>query len=312
MSFRSRIVIVSAIIALALASTLMPAVAEDVLTIDEAALTDDAATVSGTFNLDPITEAESVGGSSTRLADGVVGDAAGIDLVDARIQPLEDGSGLRFVWVVGDLPVQVPAEGITYRWAVAVEGNVYQLQATRTRLLSASAGEDPAGHADSFQLRGACTDDAGTDARVTPAGCYHLAFLEGEFDPAGSRVTVDWPFETEDAIGRPVAPDFTPGVALEPPERAEGSIAAAYRAPSRNPATTHSINDWNPYFVGPRVDLTAGPDSAAPESLVYGTPATVTADTFFGRVGGLSASRGFVWARACNGATCVYASNQLI
>jgi hypothetical protein len=134
-----------------------------------------------------------------------VAEAAGIDLVDAKVLPLPDGSGLRFIWEVSNLPAQVPPEGVRYNWSFTAGGAQFQLQAKRTNLASVTTTEDPVGYVqqvskgDFFQLRGACqTSYQGTPA----AGCYHLAFLKGAFDVANKQVSIDVPYQTRDSIGR--------------------------------------------------------------------------------------------------------------
>jgi hypothetical protein len=302
----------------------LPALADNSVTIDEATESGGTATVSGTFNLDPITEAQSIGGTNVdwqgarpqaQAVAGPVASAAGINMTDATIVPLADGSGLRFTWVLEDLPAQVPPEGVRYTWGIRIGTTQYQLQAKRTNLLSITTVEDPVNHikhaasGDFFQLRGACV----TSYEGTPvSGCYHLAFLTGSFDTDANTVSMDWPFNTKDAIGRLVAPDFKPGAVLFENQSANMSIAAAFQAFAGNTDTSDYTNGWNPYYTAPTIDLATGADTAAPEGLNFNTPATVTGTTFTGQVAGLSASRNSVWVRACLGATCVYASRRLL
>jgi hypothetical protein len=236
-------------------------------------------------------------------------------MTDATITPLANGSGLRFTWVLEDLPEQVPPEGVRYTWGIRIGSTQYQLQAKRTNVLSITTLEDPVNHVkhiptqDFFQLRGACV----TAYEGTPvSGCYHLAFLKGSFDTTANTVSVEWPYNTRDSIGRLVAPDFKPGAVLFENQSAAMSIAAAFQAFAGNTDTSDYTNGWNPYYVGPRVDLTAGSDSADADTLTYATPATVTGNTFSGQVTGLTAAKSSVWARACNGTTCVYSSKKLI
>lgn len=288
----------------------LPAGAAPSLAITSAVRDGATAAVSGTAAFAPITEAQSVQGTDTEFADLAVAQAAGIDLTDAKIAPLEDGSGLRFIWQLSSMPAQVPPEGIRYTWSFRVGETQFQLQAKRTNLVSITTAEDPVGHAkqatvgDYFQLRGACV----TNYEGTPtAGCYHLAFLKGKFDTAAKTVSMDLPFQTRDAIGRLVAPEFKPGVLLEENLTANMSIVAAFQAVVGNTYTSDYITGWNPYYVGPRVDLAVGPANAAPEALTFTTPATLTDGTFSGTVSGLTGSATTVFARGCNGTQCSYA-----
>jgi hypothetical protein len=195
---------VAAAIACVAGLAAMPAGAAPQLAITDAVRDGATATVSGTAAFAPITEAQSVQGLNTGFAEPAVAAAAGIDLTDAKIQPLADGSGLRFVWQLSSMPAQVPPEGVRYTWSFRIGGTQFQLQAKRTNLASITTAEDPVGHAKQatvgnyFQLRGACV----ANYEGTPtAGCYHLAFLKGGFDTAAKTVSMDLPFQTRDAIG---------------------------------------------------------------------------------------------------------------
>ena len=267
------------------------------------------ATVTGTAAFTAITEGQSVGGINTNFSDPAVADAAGIDLTDAKIMPLADGSGLRFIWQLASLPAQVPPEGVRYTWAFRIGETQFQLQAKRTNLVSITTAEDPVGHAkqatvgEYFQLRGACV----ANYEGTPtAGCYHLAFLKGAFDTAAKTVHIDLPYETKDAIGRQVARQFTPGVVIEENVTAGMSITGAFQAVVGNTSTSDYTNGWDPYYVGPRVDLATGSATASPVGLNFATPATLSGDTFTGTVP-MTGSATTVYARACNGMECSYA-----
>ena len=313
---RTRFTILTAFVALlALA---IPALAESSVTVDEATY-DGAgkAAVTGTATLDPVVEAQSVGGTNTNFARTEVADAAGINLVEGKIEPLANGSGLRFIWVVTGLPAQVPPEGVRYTWAVSIGSTVYQLQAKRTNLISVTTTEDPVGHvqqatkqADFFQLRGACQ----ASYQGTPSsGCFHLAWLTGKFDAAAKHVYVDWPYNTKDAIGRLVAPDFKPGAVLNESQQAGMSISAGLQAAVSNTTSSDFINGWTPYFVGPRVDLAAGAASVAdPSALTYSTPGVLSGTSYTAQVSGLTAAKPTVWVRACNGIDCVFTSRRVV
>ena len=306
----SRMVRAAAAMSLVAGLAAMPAGAAPSLSIASAVRNGATATVSGTAAFAPITEAQSVEGTDTDFADLAVAQAAGIDLTEAKIQPLADGSGLKFIWQLSSMPAQVPPEGIRYTWSFRIGETQYQLQAKRTNLVSITTAEDPVGHAkqatvgDYFQLRGACV--ASYEGTPT-AGCYHLAFLKGQFDPAAKTVTVELPYQTRDAIGRQVAPDFKPGALLEENLTANMSIVAAAQAVIGNTTTSDYITGWNPYYVGPRVDLAVGPANASPDSLSFTTPASLSDGTFSGTVSGLTGAATTVFARGCNGTECSYA-----
>ena len=270
-----------------------------------------AALVSGTAVFAPLA-AQSVGGDNVAFANPDAAKAAGIDLTDAQIAPLEDGSGLRFIWKLSSLPAQTPPEGVRYTWSFKIGDTQYQLQAKRTNIGSITTAEDPVGHVkqaaaqkEFFQLRGACV--ASYEGTPT-AGCYHLAFLNGKIDQAAGTVHMDLPYETRDAIGRLVAPDFKPGAVIEENLTANMSIVAAFQAVIGNTTTSDYTNGWNPYFVGKRVDLAVGSAKSLPEELTYTTRATLSGDSFSGTVTGLSATANTIFARACNGTECTFTS----
>lgn len=294
----------------------VPAAAQDAggVTITDVVRDGTSAVVNGTVAFDPITEPESVGGVNTAFANPALAAAAGVDLVDAKIIPLEDGSGLRFIWEMSAMPAQVPPEGVRYTWSFAIDGHQYQLQAKRTNMASVTTAEDPVNHVaqlaegEFFQLRGACTANYGHPSSPM-SGCYHLAFLEGEFDTDAKTVSMDLPYETRDGIGRLVAPDFVPGATLLESQSANMSVAAAFQAVAGNTTTSDFINAWDPYFVGERVDLAVGAPTANPQFLTYTSTAELDGGTFSGTVKGLTDSANTIFVRACNGATsgCRYA-----
>lgn len=287
----------------------VPASAAPSVAITSGVIDGAAATVAGTATFTPITEGQSVGGVNTNFSDQQVAQAAGIDVTDAKIMPLADGSGLRFVWELSAMPAQVPPEGVRYTWAFRIGETQFQLQAKRTNLVSITTAEDPVGHAkqatvgDYFQLRGACV--ASYEGTPT-AGCYHLAFLKGAFDTTAKTVTIDLPYNTKDAIGRLVAPQFKPGAIIEENVTAGMSITGAFQAVVGNTSTSDYTNGWDPFYVGPRVDLAVGSATASPLSLNYATPAALTGDSFTGTVP-LTATARTVYARACNAMECSYA-----
>ena len=308
----SRIARLTAVVGCVVGLAAGPASAAPTVSITSAVRNGAEAVVSGTAVFPAITEAQSVQGSNVEFSDKALAGAAGIDLVDAKILPLPDDAGLRFIWQLESLPAQVPPEGVRYTWAFKVGETQFQLQAKRTNMVNITTVEDPLGHArqlasgDFFQLRGACKDNYfGTPQPVS--GCAHLAFLKGSFDTATKTVSMDVPYQTRDSIGRLVAEQFKAGVVVEEAQSAAMSVAAAFQAVVSNTATSDYINGWEPYYAGKRVDLAVGSPSAPPVSLAYTTPATLTGDTFSGTVQGLTATATTVFARACNGTECVYA-----
>ena len=279
-------------------------------------------TVTGTAVFQAITGAQSVvteestfGGSAP--GNSPVGDAIGLDIQNASITPINDG--LRFTWTMGSMPAQVPPEGVRYTWGFKIGPRLYQLQAKRTNLVSVSTTEDPVGtvqhHAanqNAFELRGACVA-AYQGAPVN--GCYHLAWLQGSFDVANKTVTIDLPFETRDAIGRLVAPDFKPGAVVvdNGGENTAGMvISASAQAAVSNTSTAQFINGVAPYYIGPQVTLGVAAANTAPETVTYTVPAGLNGDAFTGTVSGIAGTKNTVYARACNGTECSYSSFKAI
>jgi hypothetical protein len=268
--------------------------------------------VAGTASFEAITAAQSVGGTNTNWANAGVAEAAGINLTDAKIAPLANNAGLRFIWELSAMPAQVPPEVVRYTWSFKIGTNQYQLQAKRTNLASITTAEDPVNHIQQaaaqkefFQLRGACV----TSYEGLPtAGCYHLAFLNGSFDVAGKKVTMDLPYLAKDEIGRVVTPDFKPGTVIQENVTAGMSITGAFQAVVGSTATSDYTNGWSPYYAGPQVALGVGAEGAAPETITYGPPATLSASGFSGTVNGLTAAKNTVFARACTGIECSYTS----
>ncbi|CAN5294823.1 hypothetical protein BH23ACT9_BH23ACT9_03670 [soil metagenome] len=215
--------------------------------------------------------------------------------------------GLRFIWLVEDLPETVPPEGIRYTWSFLAGGQSFQLQAKRSNVASVTTAEDPVGHAlkaasmeEWFQLRGACE----ASYRGTPtAGCYHLAFLDGAFDAAANTITIDMPFGTRDSIGRVVAETFQPGVEITANETAGASITGSFQAVISNNTTSSFINGWTSVFTAPVVQLGVGKSTTSPASAAYSTVADYDPATgaFSGTVSGLTAVNNTVFARVCHG-----------
>lgn len=275
--------------------------------------------VTGTATFEAITGPQSVVSEEESTFGGLapgnsaVGDAAGIDITNATITPI--ANGLRFSWVMNSMPAEVPPEGIRYTWAFKIGNNMYQLQAKRTNVIGVSTTEDPVGTAQhhaankgAFELRGACV----ASYQGAPInGCYHLAWLNGAFDVANKTVTIDLPFETKDAIGRVVAPDFKAGAILvdNGGENTAGMVvSASFQAVVSNTNTAQYINGIKPYYLGPQIVLGVAAPKQDPTTVTYSAPGVLNGSTFSGTVSGLTASKNTVYARACNGTECSYSS----
>jgi len=290
------------------------------VTITGVTVSGGSGSVTGTAAFEAITAAQSVVGEEAVNVAGAAGgsaagDTAGLDIQDATIQPLPNGSGLRFTWIVSQLPEQVPPEGVRYNWSFKIGPTLYQLEAKRTNLASVSTLEDPIGHAqhfasnqNAFRLRGACV----AAYMGSPAnGCYHLAYLPGSFDVANKSITMDMPFETRDSIGRLVAPDFKPGAILvdNGGENTAGmAIAASFQAVVSNTISSQYINGYSPFYIGPQIALGVANAGTAPQAVTYSSPGTLNGATFNGTVSGLTSAKNTVYARACNGTECSYTS----
>jgi len=301
---------------------LVPGQASAAPTVTITGVTVDGSTgsVTGTAAFEAITAAQSVVGEESTNTAGAAGgsaagDAAGLDLQDASIEPLPNGSGLRFTWIVSQMPDEVPPEGVRYNWSFNIGTTLYQLEAKRTNLASVSTLEDPIGHAqhfasnqNAFRLRGACV----ANYMGSPAnGCYHLAYLPGSFDIAGKKISIDMPFETRDSIGRLVAPDFKPGAILVDnggTNTAGMVVAASFQAAVSNTISSQYINGISPYYIGPQIALGVANAGTAPQAVTYSSPGTLNGGTFNGTVTGLTTAKNTVYARACNGIECSYTS----
>jgi choice-of-anchor B domain-containing protein len=281
----------------------------------EVSVADGVATVSGVAAFPESTGAESVGGTKAAFSSSArpIAAAAGIELVAAKIEQID--GGLRFIWEVSGLPdpqVGVPPEGVRYAWTLQTDaGAVYQLEAKRSNVASLNALEDPAGHAgngvqETFRLRGGCT----TSYQGAPVSeCSPLAALEGSFDHANDRVTIDWPFDTRDAVGNLVAPDFTPAATLSNAIFQGMSISASFQALTtlNNNNLSNSINGWGPYHVGPRVEMVAAPAGSRPTRLTFDTLAQLEDGAFTGQIA-VDATNDTIYALACVRAACGYGS----
>lgn len=239
----------------------------------------------------------------TAFAHADVADALGLDLVDACLEPLEDG--LKFTWVMGTaLPEQVPPEGVRYNWAFATsDGQTIQLQAKRSNVASITTAEDPVGHAQHlsqgdvgwFQVRGACTE-AYLGAPIS--GCYHLDFVEGGFDVAAGEAWMVLPFDPHDDLNRPYAPLFGPGATITEVQSAGMSIAASGQAVVSNTTISQFLNGWGSYTLGETVRVGVGSGGANASAWA---PATVADGTYAGTVEAIGSH---VYAEACQGLLC--------
>jgi hypothetical protein len=226
--------------------------------------------------------------------------ALGLDLVDAFIEPIE--GGLRFTWGLGSPIEVVPPEGLRYNWSFTVGGQAYQLQAKVTNMASTTTVDAPQAHVEQlaagqefFQLRGACT----ASYMGTPvAGCFHLAFLDGEFDYEAGEVSIDLPYGTS------FAPDIVAGVTIVEAASAGMSIAASLQAGVSNTLVSAYINGWDAYRTAPSVMANRVSTGTDPRFASYDDPMTLAEDNSWS--GEVDGSGPLVVARACHGATCSY------
>lgn len=310
----------AAIIAVVGLLAAVPAGAETTVAIDTDGVTrsGNSVTVTGTAAFDDATGPVDVGGFlAGSFPNDDLAEAAGINLTNALIEPLADGSGLRFIWQLNSLPAQVPPEVVRYTWAFTIDGRQFQLQAKTSNLANSTTAEDPLGHLQHaatqepfFQLRGACVT-AYPQPPSTVQGCYHLAFLDGAFDIENAQVTIDLPYDTTDAIGRKVAPEFVPGAALVAFETAASSIGASMQAGVSNATTTNSINGWDTYYTTPQVTVGVGRTASAATSVL----ATLgDSDSFTATVTDLpEVTTNFrVFVEACKLTDCASAPSQAL
>lgn len=227
---------------------------------------------------------------------------AGLDLQDALIAPLDNG--LRFIWQLSSPIEVIPPEGLRYNWSFTVGGQNYQLQAKVTNMASLTTTEAPEAHVQQlasgkafFQLRGRCTPAyLGTPV----AGCFHLGFLDGNFDMENGRITMDLPY------GMGIAPDVVRGVTIVEAQSAGMSISASLQAVVSNATISAYINGWGQYVTVPTVAANRVSAATDPAFATYDDPMTLAEDgTFSGLVDGAGSK---VIARACHGARCSIAT----
>ncbi|MFP5218991.1 MAG: hypothetical protein ACLGIG_04540 [Actinomycetes bacterium] len=308
---RTRPLAALVVTATAAALTSSALAAPSALTIDSATRSGSVVTAAGTAAFTGVDGPTAVGGTETPFANADVAKAYGIDLVGASIAPLEDGSGLRFVWQLSSLPPVTPPEGVRYTWSFGVGDKTFQLQAKRTNVVSTTTPEDPAGHAGAlagggfFQLRGNCGD---TYLDTVPlSNCPHLAFLEGAFDPAAATVHMDVPFGLE------VAPEIAPGAVITEVQTATMSISAAPQAAASTANASEFINGWEPYYApGGNVSVAVGTEKSNPATLSY-RPTSLAEGSWTGTVDRVPSAATLLFARACEGgaSSCTYTSVPL-
>lgn len=267
----------------------------------------DGTTLSGTAAF-PALGAESVVGAFADRTDfqptgaddlpPEVAAAAGLDLVDALIGPID--GGLRFTWQLGSPIEVIPPEGVRYNWSFTVGGQAYQLQAKLTNMASTTFVDASQAHVEHlaageefFQLRGACS----ASYMGTPvAGCVHLAFLDGAFNLADGTVTIDLPFGTS------FAPDVVPGATIVEAQSAGMSISASLQAGVSNTTVSAFINGWGQYLTAPTVTANRVADISENAFIDFDDVMTLAEDGSWS--GTIDGSGGYAIARACNGATC--------
>lgn len=231
-----------------------------------------------------------------------VAQAAGLDLADALIAPID--GGLRFIWQLSTPIEVIPPEGLRYNWSFTVGGQAYQLQAKRTNMVGTTTVDAPQAHVEHlatgenfFQLRGRCT----SSYMGTPiAGCFHLAFLEGSFDDAAGRIMIDLPYGTS------FAPDVVEGVTIVEAQSAGMSISASLQAAVSNTLVSSYINGWGQYATAPSVSANRVAAGTDPSFAAYDDAMTLAGDGSFS--GAVDGAGDLIVARACHGATCTYAS----
>ncbi len=239
---------------------------------------------------------ESVNGLPTSWADPTLGGHAGIELVDAFIEPVEDG--LQFTWKVTDLHAPAPPEVVRYTWSFLIGEASFQLQAKTSNIASSTLYDDPAGHVthagSSFQVRGNCEAEwLGTPV----SNCPHIGWIDGEFDTANGEIRTTLPYDFHELV--------VPGAVIVEHQTAGMSIAASAQAVASNSATSSFINGWTkPYVAGLGVFLVAAPADVDPSKVRGGTPLEVGEDgSFTGSIELEAGEAAFV--RACSGFLCV-------
>ncbi|HWH28324.1 MAG TPA: hypothetical protein VNU26_05070 [Mycobacteriales bacterium] len=307
---RTRPLAALVVTATAAALTSSALAAPSALTIDSAMRSGSVVTAAGTAAFTGVDGPTAVGGTETPFPNADVAKAYGIDLVGASIEPLADGSGLRFVWQLSSMPAVTPPEGVRYTWSFGVGDKTFQLQAKRTNVASTTTPEDPAGHAGAlaggfFQLRGNC---GSTYLDTVPlANCPHLAFLSGGFDTAAGRVHMDVPYGLE------VAKEIAPGAVITEVQTATMSISAAPQAVASTATAAEFINGWDPYYApGGNVSVAVGTDKTNPATVAY-RPATFADGSWTATVDRVPSTATMLFARACEGgpSSCVYTSVPL-
>ena len=128
-----------------------------------------------------------------------VGDALGMDLPEAFIQP--DGANLNFIIKLNSLPaVGGTPEVARYSWDLFIDGEPLELDGKFTNYsrgtCDPTSGTCPPPRDPGMQpffVRGNCTEtDAGAGPVIT---CEELATVQAAFDPAEGTITIPVPME---------------------------------------------------------------------------------------------------------------------
>lgn len=240
----------------------------------------------------------------TGFARQEVAEAAGIDLIGYAIEEYGEGEGLELTWRLSSLPEQVLPELVRYTWVFEVDGQSYQLQAKRSNLASVTTPEAPVDHALEaaegdgwFQLRGSCVSNYLVQQNPV-AGCYHLGFFEGDFDPEAAEVRFRLPYEATDRIGRVVAPTFTRGSRVVAGQSANMSIAAAFQAVAGGTYSSQYLGSAGvgDYYAGTWVGAALGDAGSEPSAF---TQLDTPGDGSFS--GSLTGAGDTLYVKACRG-----------
>jgi len=245
------------------------------------------------------------------------GSTTGVDLLEARMhQPDPNVARLAVEWKVAGLPETggIP-EGTRYNLNFKINNpaggkSVFTASAKFSNVASVSATDDPPGHVthvgNAFQLRGNCTNNW-NDTGV--AYCYHLGWLDGEFNTVTDTVRVYVP------IGSSIAPQIAPGARLLRNDDGNANLTkviAGYQAvaalsPQTNDEADFGDDDTFAYVVPTEeVSLGIAPAGTPESGVAFTSPATVADGSFTGSLNtaGLAPGSYDVWAKACFGGNC--------
>ena len=264
------------------------------------------------------------GQAPVQIAEDSVGDGPvnpdrahedGVDLTAASIyQPNPDDPTLVFEWDVTNLPAGGRPEAVRYTFPFRIGNKSFQPQAKLTNVASITMLDDPAGHArlpgDHFQLRGNCVPNYPVEQSPL-ANCPHVAWLDGQFDPANNTIRLYMP------IGAAFAPEVVPGARLDREVVATTTIVAAYQAVVSNADTSDEAlwEEGKSYTVPQKqVSLGVAPAGTPPDQVAFTEPAALDeGDAFSGSVdtSGLGPGAYEVFVRACFGSNCDVATVPL-